>query len=549
MSQELTIFALPKAMHGRTAIQQRNSIKSWLQLEPRPKVILFGQEQGVAELAKELEIDWHPQLECTRFGTPRVDDLFQKAEKFSSSKVLAYVNSDIILMNDFMKAVDVTSQHFPEFLMLGRRWNVDLEHEIDFSKTTWREELRELLQQKGFLYPPGGMDYFVFSRGLYPQIPAFGIGRTAWDCWLLKDPLSRGKPVIDATASVLSIHHNHDYSHIKGAKDQAFFAWTGEEGKLNQELAGPGYDQGTLSNVPLELFNFAILPRTTPYLESDFLRLVRESMVYGLGHVQQDLERKDHSKALKRLTKCKELKIDYPGFFHLQGVLENMLGNHQAAVDALAEELKRFPAQTQARELFKKLEPEIAMSHEILQETLPDLHQSELLALSFCAKQTREAVRLLDYSRNNEARFFLRFCLAGSEIVSPKECKSQQDKFEVIYVNANEDKKLITEAWAHLSDQGILMISSSAQQLSDFDLPEHCFLVLFENPRLVYSEGNCGGVYFLTPSNEVCEALANALAQEFPECLISRRLSLYSNIRRTTRELMIDRGSLKRYEI
>ena len=49
------------------------------------------------------------------------------------------------------------------------------------------------------------LDYFVFTRNLWPEIPDFALGRTAWDNWLAAEPLLRGAPLIDATGAVTAI--------------------------------------------------------------------------------------------------------------------------------------------------------------------------------------------------------------------------------------------------------------------------------------------------------------------------------------------------------
>jgi hypothetical protein len=42
-------------------------------------------------------------------------------------------------------------------------------------------------------------------------------------------------PVIDATDAVVAIHQPHDYTHLSGGKDQAYY---GEEAKRNVALGG-----------------------------------------------------------------------------------------------------------------------------------------------------------------------------------------------------------------------------------------------------------------------------------------------------------------------
>src|SRR5437868_6839668 len=48
----LTVFATMKHFRGRAAVHQRNAIRSWTLLRPRPEVILFGDEDGVVQICE-----------------------------------------------------------------------------------------------------------------------------------------------------------------------------------------------------------------------------------------------------------------------------------------------------------------------------------------------------------------------------------------------------------------------------------------------------------------------------------------------------------------
>jgi len=231
----LTIFACPKSFTDpHIAIIQRNAITSWTLLEPRPEIILFGGEPyefGVAEICQELGLRHVPEVERNQYGTPLLSDLFLKAEQLASHDLLAYVNADIILMGDFMRAVECVARLRRRFLLVGRRWDLDVKECLTF-ESGWEERLRARAQQEGRLYPPKGIDYFVFPRGLWGAIPPFALGRTAWDNWLLFRARKMGACLIDATPVVMAIHQNHGYS--AGEK----WVWKGPEAQRNRELTG-----------------------------------------------------------------------------------------------------------------------------------------------------------------------------------------------------------------------------------------------------------------------------------------------------------------------
>src|SRR5207244_10609033 len=104
-TEMLTIFSTLKPFKGHIGIIQRNAIASWALLHPRPEIILFGNEEGTAEAAMDIGALHVSQVARNEFGTPLLNDLFQKAEQLASHQTLCYVNADILLLDDFSEAV------------------------------------------------------------------------------------------------------------------------------------------------------------------------------------------------------------------------------------------------------------------------------------------------------------------------------------------------------------------------------------------------------------------------------------------------------------
>jgi len=229
----LTIFSVPKAFRDHTSIIQTNAIHSWLMLRPQPEIILFGNDEGTAITASQLGIRHVPDVQCNEYGTPLLNSIFRTAQDIASNPLTCYINADIILLSDFMPAI--RQIHMPSFLLIGQRWDLDLTEAIDFVNPVWEKELRARLAEKGKLHPPTGIDYFVFPRNMYAEIPAFAIGRTTWDNWLIYRARFLGIPVIDATEVVVAIHQNHGYEHLPQSAEGP---WKGPERNRNLELAG-----------------------------------------------------------------------------------------------------------------------------------------------------------------------------------------------------------------------------------------------------------------------------------------------------------------------
>ena len=208
-----TIFATPKKFDGRIGVIQRNAITSWTRISPKPEVILFGTEPGTAEAAAEFGLRHVPSVKCNEWGTPLVSGLFEQAEKLGTGAALCYVNADIILFDDFARAVNRVANWSDGFLMVGRRTDLDIKGAIDFQQGDWDRQVATRAQQEGRLQIARSIDYFAFSRGLYPAMPPFAIGRFWWDNWLLWNARSLAAKVVDATKAVRVVHQNHDYSH------------------------------------------------------------------------------------------------------------------------------------------------------------------------------------------------------------------------------------------------------------------------------------------------------------------------------------------------
>ena len=245
----LTIFATPKPFRGHAAVIQRNAIRSWTLLRPACEIILMGNDEGTAEIAAEFGLRYVPEIARNSFGTPLVSDMFKQAQQLSGSDLFCYVNSDIILMSDFMQAIQRVVDQKSRFLLVGHRWNLDVKEVLEF-KPDWEDKLRSQVKKFATLGSANAIDFFVFPRGLLGEMPPFAIGRPAWDNWTLYRARTLSVPLIDATPVVMAVHQNHDYSHLPQVKEGLWKGeeqfWKGEEQLANIKLAGSAAHAFTL---------------------------------------------------------------------------------------------------------------------------------------------------------------------------------------------------------------------------------------------------------------------------------------------------------------
>ena len=123
----ITIFTTAKAFSGHSGVIQRNALESWKRLHADAEVILFGDEAGAAEAARELGIRHVAEVERVWGGAKILPSFFDVAQRMARHELICYVNCDIVLARDFLHAVNAVDAVHGRFLMVGRRWNVNVE--------------------------------------------------------------------------------------------------------------------------------------------------------------------------------------------------------------------------------------------------------------------------------------------------------------------------------------------------------------------------------------------------------------------------------------
>ena len=254
----ITLFAVPKPFAGDAAVIQRNALESWRRLGSEVAVVLVGDDEGVAEAAVDAGARHLGGVETTEYGTPLLSSAFALAREAAGTRVLAYVNADILLLRDFVTAI--RRVRFDRFLCLGRRWNVRFDGTVDFAGA-YEERLRALVSERGELALPDAIDYFVFDRdGPLTELPRFVVGRPGWDNWMIYRARSLRIPVVDATRSITAIHQQHGYEHVP---EGAGTLWYGPEAEANFELIR-GLERFQTRHATHVLTRFGPVPAPTP---------------------------------------------------------------------------------------------------------------------------------------------------------------------------------------------------------------------------------------------------------------------------------------------
>jgi hypothetical protein len=233
----LTFFTTAKPFHGHDGIIQRNALTSWKLLHPGIEIILFGDEDGAAEVCAELGIRHERYVERFEGKYPYVNFMFARAQAIARHGFLCYSNCDIVLVSDFWRAFEKAIAWRKRFLVVAQRWDTDITRPLDFGDQNWTGKLRQFVVTEGTQQIPDYVDFFLFSRGLYEGIPALVVGYSYWDHWMVWKALSANAPILDASPYVVPVHQNHGYlttpGRIKGSQTDLI-------AKRNLELAGDG---------------------------------------------------------------------------------------------------------------------------------------------------------------------------------------------------------------------------------------------------------------------------------------------------------------------
>jgi hypothetical protein len=239
----LTVFSTAKPFTGPTGTIQRNALSSWTRLAGEVDVILFGDDEGSAEACRAVGARHIPEIAKNEFGTPLLSDMFRVADAEAKHPVMCFVNADIILSTDILPAVDAVRSRFDRYLVVARRYDIDVDEPLAFGPG-WQDALIRFTRSRGELKSEVWIDWFAYPRGLYGDMPPFAIGRTGHDNWLIWRAGQLGAAVVDASRAVTIVHQRHDFSHAGGRRA----VFEGEEARRQRALVGSWRHYHTISH-------------------------------------------------------------------------------------------------------------------------------------------------------------------------------------------------------------------------------------------------------------------------------------------------------------
>ena len=115
----ITIFTTTKNFTGVYETIQMNALKSWRSISPDIEIIIFGDSKGSKEAAKAIDAKFIPNIKYSPYCTPILSDLFYRADALAKYPIMTFINADIILPDNFLSVVKLTSNTLNKFLMVG----------------------------------------------------------------------------------------------------------------------------------------------------------------------------------------------------------------------------------------------------------------------------------------------------------------------------------------------------------------------------------------------------------------------------------------------
>lgn len=211
---KIALFTLLKPFEGKISDMQIRSLENW-----------SGVFRG---------------CDLIRFEGPIVPfcEMLRRVETESDADVLMYANGDLLFPTEAFEKISAIRRE-GNFMLTGQR--------VDILEDGVRR-----------LHRPSGMDYFVFRRGMFHDLPRVLMGRAYCDNALVAYCLRNGIPVIDASYALLVEHQFHDYGHVTGGRKTV---WQGEEAVANKRMNELGdFGPNVLDATHTLLPNGAVVP-------------------------------------------------------------------------------------------------------------------------------------------------------------------------------------------------------------------------------------------------------------------------------------------------
>lgn len=175
-------------------------------------------EGRVREIQARALANWRALgCEVVTLAGPVAFEAVARAAAEGASPVCAWCNADILFDDGLNDVVAWCAAQAEDYLIVGQR--------TDLLEGGQRE-----------LHRPSGMDYFIFRKGMFRDLPPTVMGRSYCDSALVAYCLRRGIRAIDATDVMTVTHQWHDYGHVAGGRAEVFGGEAAQANRRNNGL-------------------------------------------------------------------------------------------------------------------------------------------------------------------------------------------------------------------------------------------------------------------------------------------------------------------------
>lgn len=198
---------------------QRSAIYSWKSndikvIAPLNEVGLeekcsnYQNVEFIGDVKRARELGFHHQ-------SPVVSDMISKALPKIDTVMVALINSDIIIPEDFSSILQkMLDKYGYDIYVVGARQNIELEENIDSI-----EKLKAVWKQKRGSYDQAtSSDIFIASkytwRKIIHEMPDYILGRWGWDNYLHMRAEILKLNKYNCSEAIPILHCNHDFRHI-----------------------------------------------------------------------------------------------------------------------------------------------------------------------------------------------------------------------------------------------------------------------------------------------------------------------------------------------
>src|SRR5688572_28576444 len=105
--------------------------------------------------------------------------MFLRGQGLASNAVVCWSNADLLFTDRLNGAASIVAAHPTPAYLVGRRTDIEQPTPLRFDPG-WQADLVRRARTEGERKPANWIDYFMFTRGLFTELPPFAIGRPGY---------------------------------------------------------------------------------------------------------------------------------------------------------------------------------------------------------------------------------------------------------------------------------------------------------------------------------------------------------------------------------